>query len=272
MTKTLILIWNTKPRISVMNRIKKLFAEKQEDVLNIYFTAGFPELHDTGTIIKTLDSAGVDLIELGMPYSDPLADGETIQRSSSIALKNGLQLDLLFDQVTETRKETEVPIMLMGYYNQIIQYGQDTFLDKCVSAGIDGLIIPDIPMDYYEEKVAKAIEDRGLSMTFLVTPETSDARIKQADALSSGFLYVVAQSSITGGTSDISDQQEAYFERLNKLDLQAPRLIGFGIHNKETFAKAAKKANGAIIGSAFIRMLEKDGIQGINNFVKSIKD
>jgi len=254
-----------------MNRIKALFENKKQEVLNVYFTAGFPELNDTATIIKELDQSGVDLIELGMPYSDPLADGETIQRSSSRALKNGLQLDLLFEQVTDVRKETEVPIMLMGYYNQIIQYGQDKFFQQCQSAGIDGLIIPDIPMDYYEQHVEKALKDHGLTMTFLVTPETSDDRIKQADKLSSAFLYVVAQSSITGGTSDISEAQQAYFEKLSTLDLEAPRLIGFGIHNRETFAKAAKKANGAIIGSAFIRMLEKDGIAGIKNFVKSIR-
>jgi len=255
-----------------MNRIKALFENKKQDVLNIYFTAGFPELHDTSKIIKALDNAGVDLIELGMPYSDPLADGETIQRSSSRALKNGLQLDLLFEQVTDVRKETEVPIMLMGYFNQIIQYGQEKFFDKCNKAGIDGLIIPDIPMDYYEQNVQKTLDDKGLTMTFLVTPETSDDRIKQADKLSSAFLYVVAQSSITGGTSDISSTQEDYFEKLSSLNLSAPRLIGFGIHNKETYDKAAKKANGAIIGSAFIRMLEKDGIEGIEQFVRSIRN
>jgi len=254
-----------------MNRIKALFEKKKQDVLNVYFTAGFPELNDTKTIIKELDQAGVDLIELGMPYSDPLADGETIQRSSSRALKNGLQLDLLFEQVTDVRQETDVPIMLMGYYNQIIQYGQDKFFQQCKAASIDGLIIPDIPMDYYEQHVEQALNDHGLTMTFLVTPETSDDRIKQADKLSTAFLYVVAQSSITGGTSNISDSQQVYFERLSTLELTAPRLIGFGIHNRETFAKAANKANGAIIGSAFIRMLEKDGISGVKDFVQSIR-
>lgn len=254
-----------------MNRITELFKRKKKDVLNVYFTAGFPELNDTIEIIKSLDRAGADLIELGMPYSDPLADGETIQKSSSRALRNGLQLDLLFEQVNTARRDTEIPIMLMGYYNQIIQYGQDKFLQQCKSAGIDGLIIPDIPMDYYEEHVANALDQNGIKMTFLVTPETSDERIKQADKLSTAFLYVVAQSSITGGTSDISDSQQNYFQRLAQLDLTAARLIGFGIHNHETFAKASKNANGAIIGSAFIRMLEKDGISGIEEFVKGIR-
>ena len=254
-----------------MNRIKQLFENKTDGVLNVYFTAGFPELNDTVDIIKSLDQSGVDLIELGMPYSDPLADGETIQKSSSRALKNGLQLDLLFEQVTQARTKTEIPIMLMGYYNQIIQYGQDHFFSQCILAGIDGLIIPDIPMDYYEQKVEAALEACGLTMTFLVTPETSDERIKQADKLSTAFLYVVAQSSITGGTSDISTSQQDYFKRLTSLGLEAPRLIGFGIHNHETFAKASENANGAIIGSAFIRMLEKDGLNGIPDFVKGIR-
>lgn len=254
-----------------MNRLTKLFSSKKSDILNIYFTAGFPKLNDTVTIINKLEQAGADLIELGMPYSDPLADGETIQKSSSVALKNGMQLDLLFDQVKELREQSQIPVMLMGYFNQVIQYGQDKFLDKCVDAEVDGLIIPDIPMDYYTSKVLSALEKRNLTMTFLVTPETSDDRIKQADQLSSAFLYVVSKSSITGGTNEVSSNQEDYFKRLDSLQLNAPRLIGFGIHNAETFAQASNNANGAIIGSAFIRMLEKEGIDGIENFVQSIR-
>lgn len=254
-----------------MNRLKQLFETKTKDILNVYFTAGFPQLHDTKTIIKELSNAGADLIELGMPYSDPLADGETIQYSSSVALKNGMQLDLLFEQIIDARKESEIPIMMMGYYNQIIQYGQEKFLDYCKNAGVDGLIIPDIPLDYYETQMEKDMTEKDLLMTFLVTPETSEERIKQADSLSTAFLYIVSKSSITGGTQEVSTDQEAYFKRLSSLNLKAPRLIGFGIHNGETFAKAAKNANGAIIGSAFIRMLDKEGIGGIGKFVSEIR-
>lgn len=254
-----------------MNRLNKLFTNKKSEILNIYFTAGFPNLDDTGTIIKALDNSGADLIELGMPYSDPLADGETIQQSSSKALKNGMQLDILFEQIKEVRTETDIPIMLMGYYNQVIQYGSDKFFDRCKDSGVDGLIIPDIPMDYYESNTKSALEERDLLMTFLVTPETSDERIQQADKLSSAFLYVVSKSSITGGTNELSSNQEAYFKRLDELQLKSPRLIGFGIHDAHTFAKASNNANGAIIGSAFIRMLEKEGIEGIENFVTSIR-
>lgn len=253
-----------------MNRLTKLFSDKERNILNIYFTAGFPNLDDTGTIIKSLASAGADLIELGMPYSDPLADGETIQQSSSKALMNGMQLDILFEQIKEVRTETEIPIMLMGYYNQLIQYGSDKFFDRCKESGVDGLIIPDIPMDYYEQNTKSSLESRDLLMTFLVTPETSDERIQQADRLSSAFLYVVSKSSITGGTNELSTNQEDYFKRLDGLELKSPRLIGFGIHNAETFTKACKNANGAIIGSAFIRMLDSKGITGIEEFVKGI--
>lgn len=254
-----------------MNRLTKLFESKSKDVLNIYFTAGFPKLDDTVTIIKKLQTSGADLIELGMPYSDPLADGETIQQSSSKALANGMQLDLLFEQVSEARKECDIPIMLMGYYNQVIQYGQEKFLEQCKKAGVDGLIIPDIPMDYYTKHVKESMEANDLLMTFLVTPETSDDRISQADSLSSAFLYVVSKSSITGGTSQVSTNQESYFKRLEDLALSAPRLIGFGIHDGASFRKASQNANGAIIGSAFIRMLAKNGIDGIEEFVTGIR-
>ena len=254
-----------------MNRIDKLFNEKKNNILNIYFTAGHPSLESVGEIICTLENSGADLIELGMPYSDPLADGTTIQRSSAIALKNGMHLDLLFHQVKSVRLKTQIPIMLMGYFNQLLQYGLDKFLDHCVDSGIDGLIIPDIPMKYYETKVEEKLKTRGLSMTFLITPETSIDRIRQADKLSTAFLYVVSKSSITGNVSEVDDDQEKYFASLNDLELNAPRLIGFGIHDRSTFEAAAKNANGAIIGSAFIRALEENGISGIKQFVSSIK-
>ena len=254
-----------------MNRLEKLFKEKKKNILSIYFTAGHPTLNSLGEIILSLEQAGVDLIEIGMPYSDPLADGTTIQNSSAMALENGMHLDLLFEQVDVVRKETDIPIMLMGYFNQLLQYGVDKFFKHCIDSGIDGLIIPDIPMDYYETKLKQKTKDRDLRMTFLVTPETSNERIQQADKLSDAFLYVVSKSSITGNVTNMDNGQETYFEKLNKLDLKSPRLIGFGIHDKASFELAAEKANGAIIGSAFIRSLDKDGINGIPGFISQFR-
>jgi len=227
-----------------MNRIKRLFEKKQSKVLNIYTTAGFPNLGDTVNVVLTLDKAGVDIIELGMPFSDPMADGETIQLSSAKALKNGMTLDLLFDQVKQIRKESSIPIVLMGYLNQWLQYGEEKFLQACAEAGVDGLIIPDLPMEIYESEYKSQIEKHNLGFSFLVTPQTSDERILKADKLSSNsFLYVVSQASITGGSKDIHQTQIDYFRRLEKLSLKTPRLIGFGIHDKATFDKACQYAN-----------------------------
>jgi len=241
------------------NRIKQLFENKKADVLNVYFTAGHPALDDTATIIKALDNNGVDLIEIGLPYSDPLADGETIQNSSQIALKNGITLDKIMDQIQEVRKTSDIPLIQMGYYNQMMQYGFERFLERAAEAGVDGMIIPDLPMHEYEEKFEALFEKYGLVMSFLITPETEDERIRMADKLSSGFIYVVSKSSITGSAADISDQQQAYFERIESLELKSPRLIGFGIHDKQTYQTACDNAHGAIIGSAFIRALDKEG-------------
>ena len=256
-----------------MNRIKKLFKEKNENILNVYFTAGHPKLQDTAEIAAALDKNGVDLIELGMPYSDPLADGLTIQQSSMKALKNGMTLDLLFDQVQKIRSQQDTPIILMGYLNQVIQYGQKKFLDRCEEIGIDGLILPDLPMDIYVQEFQKDLEDRDIVISFLITPQTSDDRIKKADELSTGFVYVVSQSSITGKTGDISDAQQKYFDRINAMNLSSPSLIGFGIHDKKTYNVACTNSNGAIIGSAFIRALEGDeSIEDkVGQFIQSIR-
>jgi len=214
----------------------------------------------------------VDLIELGMPYSDPLADGETIQRSSQIALQNGLSLDTLFAQVQEARQETQVPIIAMGYYNQMLQYGVERFLSSAQESGIQGLIIPDIPMDIYERDYLELFEKYNMEISFLITPLTSDERIRQADRLSSAFIYVVSQTSITGKSGDISDEQKQYFERIENMNLDSPRLIGFGIHDKTTYNVACDNSHGAIVGSAFIRALDADNIEGsVENFVTSIR-
>lgn len=238
-----------------MNRIKRLFQSKQEHILNIYFTAGYPQRDATTTIIKSLTAAGVDLIEVGMPYSDPLADGPTIQESGSQALRNGMTLPLLFEQLREVRKTVDVPLVMMGYFNQVLQYGVDRFLEDCVKAEVDGLILPDLPLYEYEQHYRQKIEAAGLSMSFLITPQTSDERIQKVDELSDGFIYMVSSAAITGAKKDISGQQIAYFERIAAMELRNPRLIGFGISNHETYATACEYAAGAIIGSAYIKAL-----------------
>jgi len=255
-----------------MNKLKQLFQSKSRNILNIYFTAGYPERDDTVAIIHQLDNAGVDIIELGIPYSDPLADGMTIQESSKVALQNGISLELVLRQVTEARKNSNIPIILMGYYNQFLQYGIGKLLKEAADAKVDGMIIPDLPMDYYEQHYKAQFETYNISMSFLVTPETSSLRIRQADKLSNGFLYIVAQSSITGGQKSISDHQVEYFDKLKNMHLNTPTLIGFGIHDNATFYKACDYAHGAIIGSAFIRLLRDKGIEAIPNFVKEIKE
>jgi tryptophan synthase alpha chain len=238
-----------------MNRIQALFAHKKRDILNIYFTAGYPQRDDTGTIIRSLVAAGVDLIEVGMPYSDPLADGPTIQESGTQALKNGLTLALLFEQLQAVRRETEVPLVMMGYFNQVLQYGFDRFLADCVATGIDGLILPDLPLHEYQTTYRQQVEDAGLCMSFLITPQTTPERIHLVDELSKGFIYMVSSAAITGAKQGISDEQIAYFERIAAMDLLTPRLIGFGISDHATFTKACAYASGAIIGSAYIKAL-----------------
>ncbi|CAH1000054.1 Tryptophan synthase alpha chain [Neolewinella maritima] len=238
-----------------MNRLSKLFADKPRDVLNVYFTAGYPALDSTVPVITALAESGADLIEIGMPYSDPMADGETIQRSSMQALSNGMTLKLLFEQIAEARRHTEVPLVLMGYYNQLMQYGPDRFVDKAAEAGVDGLILPDLPAYEYQRDFRDIAERAGLEISFLVTPQTTDERIREIAATSTGFMYVVSSSSITGGSAQISDRQRAYFDRIAALGLDNPKLIGFGISDARTFRTACEYFNGAIIGSAFIRAL-----------------
>ena len=254
-----------------MNKLRAKINEKNERVLNVYFTAGHPTLDSMPHIAGALEEAGADIIELGMPYSDPLADGPTIQKSSEVALSNGMNLNTLFAQVKETTSSISIPVILMGYYNQLLQYGTERFLDKAAEVGVSGLIIPDLPLYEYEELYQKDFYDRQLGMSFLISPMTSDERILQAGRLSSGFLYVVSQSSITGKTSEITNSQHDYFNKVNHMGLEAPRLIGFGIHDKATFDIACQYSNGAIVGSAFIRALEKDASKkGINTFISSI--
>lgn len=237
------------------NRIDQLFTGKKKGVLNIYCTAGFPELNDTLPVMRSLQQYGADIIELGMPFSDPLADGPVIQDSSTRAINNGMSLKVLFEQLKNFREQIHVPVLLMGYLNPVLLYGIENFCKKCAEVGVDGVILPDLPMDEYESEYKPVFEQYGLHLVFLVTPETSEARIRKIDSLSKGFIYAVSSSSTTGKDKDMGHQQ-VYFERLKSLQLKNPVLIGFGIKDKATFDAAAAHSNGGVIGTAFIRAIE----------------
>lgn len=241
--------------LSMYNRLTLLFMRKKNKVLNVYCTAGYPKLESTVEVMKALQKSGADIIELGMPYSDPLADGPVIQASSAVALRNGMTMAKLFAQLKNLRREISIPVVLMGYLNPLLQYGFEKFCQNCFDVGVDGLIIPDIPMFEYEKEYAAIVKKYGLDFIFLVTPETPDERIKKLDSLSTGFLYAVSSSSITGSNKDFS-AVETYLKRLQDMKLKNPILVGFGIKDKETFDAATKHAAGAIIGTAYIKSLE----------------
>lgn len=259
--------------VNVHNRIDQVFEEKKEGILSVYYTAGFPELNDTVRIAEYLEKAGADFIEIGMPFSDPLADGPTIQQSSLQALQNGMSLKLLFEQLRDVRQSVRIPVILMGYMNPVMQFGVENFCKHCQQVGVDALILPDLPMQEYLNEYKELFESYGLYNIFLITPQTSEARIRLIDEHSHGFIYMVSSASITGARSDISDEQITYFERVKAMELSNPTLIGFGISNHETFSRACSYANGAIIGSAFIKTLgeSKDLEQDITHFISSVK-
>lgn len=259
--------------ITVTNRISRLFEGKNERILSVYFTAGFPQLNDTVPVVQALQSAGADIVEIGVPYSDPVADGPTIQESNTKALKNGMTIQLLFEQLRGIRGSVDIPLILMGYINPVLQYGVEKFCQKCEEVGVDGLILPDLPMAEYLTEYKVIFEKYELKNVFLITPQTSEDRIREIDENTDGFIYMVSSASITGAKSNISDEQVAYFQRVGKMGLKNPRLIGFGISNRETFDKACTYANGAIIGSAFIKVLEgaKDLKKEISEYIKSVK-
>ncbi|MES1219356.1 MAG: tryptophan synthase subunit alpha [Bacteroidota bacterium] len=239
------------------NRIDSLFLLKNERVLNVYCTAGYPELDSTVKVMKALQDNGADLIELGMPYSDPLADGPVIQASGSKALANGMTITVLFSQLKDLRKEIEVPVILMGYMNPVLQYGFERFCSEAAELGVDGLILPDLPEFEFENEYGAIIKKYGLDFIFLVTPETSEERVKKLDSLSTGFLYAVSSSSTTGKDKNMTDV-DAYLQRLKSYHLKNPVLVGFGIKDKESFDTACKHANGAIIGTAYIKALSEN--------------
>ena len=248
-----------------MSRLQALFANKKERVLNVYFTAGYPQLDSTTTIIQALQNNGADIIELGMPYSDPLADGPVIQESGNIALQNGMTIAVLFEQLKAIKGQINIPIILMGYMNPVMQYGFEKFCADASAVGVDGLILPDLPEYEFEMEYGAIIKKYGLDFIFLVTPETSTERIQQLDNLSTGFLYAVSSSATTGKDKDFNSV-EKYLEQLQSMQLKNPVLVGFGIKDRNTFESACKYANGAIIGTAFIKALE--GSTNINETVK----
>lgn len=255
----------------MINRIDKKFQEDKK-LLSIYFSAGYPSLEDTVPILKKLQAAKVDMVEIGLPFSDPLADGPTIQESSTQALSNGMTTDKLFSQLENIREYINIPLVLMGYFNPMMQFGIEKFCKCCESIGIDGLIIPDLPVDIYHEKYKILFDKHGLYNMFLITPQTPEKRIRYIDKVSNGFIYMVSSASVTGAKNNFGDSQKDYFKRISGMRLSSPTVVGFGISNASTYSTAIEHSNGAIIGSAFIKFLEDKGVNKIADFINSIRD
>ena len=253
-----------------MNRLtERLSAEGK--ILSIYATAGFPQFKDTLPVLKELENVGVDLIEIGMPFSDPLADGPTIQESSTKALMNGMTTELLFEQLKEVRNHLSIPLILMGYFNPVLQFGVEKFLKKAAEIGIDGVILPDLPLEVYEREYKDLFEAYGLSMIFLITPQTPESRIRQIEQASTSFIYMVSTSSTTGAQEGFNQESMKYFKRIEAMNLKVPTVVGFGISTASSYHQATSHSKGAIIGSAFIKALSKEGIEGIPAFVQRIR-
>ena len=255
-----------------MNRIDKLFRLKNKKILSVFFTAGHPTLDSTVGIIMNLEKAGADMLEIGMPFSDPIADGPVIQKSSVEALQNGMNIRLLFEQLEGIRKHVSIPLLLMGYINPVLKFGIEEFCHRCAETGIDGVILPDLPPEIYIEKYSRIFEENNLYNILLVTPQLSDERIRMIDSTGKGFNYIVSSYSTTGGRGSFTEEQLSYFRRLDEMKLKNPGLIGFGISDRETFETACNNARGAIIGSAFVKMLDENGVgpENIKKFVEAI--
>lgn len=255
-----------------MNRLNQLFETKKDPILSIYFTAGYPQLDSTLAIAEALEKAGADFLEIGFPYSDPVADGPVIQKSSQKALENGMTIPLLFKQLKELRQRVSIPVLLMGYVNPVLQYGVENFCSSCAEVGVDGVIVPDLPMYEYEELYRGCFEKHHISNVFLVTPQTSAARIRKIDSLTNGFIYLLSSSSTTGKNLAVSTDTEGYFLRIQAMQLKNPAMIGFGISDKASFDKAAQYTRGAIVGSAFVKLLEQENaLDKIPEFIRSLK-
>ncbi len=255
-----------------MNRLNQLFATKKDNLLSVYFTAGYPELHTTLDIAAALEKAGVDFLEIGFPYSDPVADGPVIQHSSEVALQSGMTLNLLFEQLKDLRKRVSIPVMLMGYFNPVVQYAVEHFCKMAAEVGVDGIIVPDLPIYEYENIYSGFFKDNGLSNIFMVTPQTSEQRIRKIDELSNSFIYLLSSSSITGTALQVSVNIEDYYKRVKAMQLKNPVIIGFGIGDQKSFCKACEYGSGAIVGSKFVKLLgEENYLEKIPGFVKSIR-
>lgn len=240
-----------------MNRINQLFKEKKSDILSLYFCAGHPTADSTADIIRTLARRGVDMIEIGIPFSDPMADGPVIQDAATKALRNGMSLHKLFSQLKDIRKDVDIPLLLMGYLNPVIRYGFGNFCQSCAECGIDGMILPDLPFHDYMETFKPVADRYGLKIIMLITPETSDERIRFIDRNTDGFIYMVSSAATTGAQKEFDDEKQTYFNRVNRMNLMNPRMIGFGISNKQTLDSARHNASGAIIGSKFVSLLNR---------------
>lgn len=255
------------------NRITSLFEKKSKNILSIYYTAGFPKLESTVDMAQYLQEGGADMIEIGIPFSDPVADGPTIQASNKTALDNGMTLKLLFEQLSTLRQKVTIPVILMGYINPVIQYGVEKFCMQCEACGIDGLILPDLPIDVYLNEYKALFNQYDLKNTFLITPQTTESRIRQIDEGSDGFIYMVSSASTTGAKNAFGEEQREYFERIQSMKLKSPTLVGFGISNHSTFSEASSFSQGAIIGSAFINLIGKSTNlkEDINTFIQNIR-
>lgn len=254
----------------MMNRIDKLFTEKKNNILSVYFTAGYPKLDDTLKVIQALEKNGVDMLEIGVPFSDPMADGPVIQVSGTQALHNGMSVKTLFAQLSDVRQSVSIPLVMMGYLNPIVQFGFENYCREAARCGIDGFIIPDLPFAEYMESYKPIADKYGIHIIMLITPETSEERIRMIDQHTSGFIYMVSSTSVTGAKNRFNDESLAYFRRVNAMQLKNPRLIGFGISNKETFNAACREASGAIIGSKFISLLGSE--KSIEEAAKKLMD
>lgn len=257
-----------------MNRINQLFTSEKKDLLSIYFCAGAPTLNGTAEVIRTLEKHGVNMIEIGIPFSDPMADGIVIQNAATQALHNGMSLKLLFEQMRDIRRDVKIPLVLMGYLNPIMQFGFERFCSHCAVCGIDGVIIPDLPFRDYQERYRLIAERYDIRVIMLITPETSEERVREIDAHTGGFIYMVSSAATTGAQQDFNEQKRAYFKKIDAMNLRNPRMVGFGISNKATFEAACENSRGGIIGSKFVTLLdeEKDPKKAITRLLKILKE